>query len=107
MSFALVEAGGLPESPLDAAAAFHARILPQARLAHGDVVLAFDHADHTHDGWRLVAVQELAREAAPRRVNAVAGPAGAEREAVLAYLAAAQGVTGQVLQVAGNPTVSA
>jgi len=102
-AFAVIEAGGLPDSPLDAAVEFHARILPQARMAAGDVVLAFDPADHTHHAWRLAAVQDLAREAAPRRANAVVGTAGAGRDRVLAFLANAPGVTGQMLQVDGNP----
>jgi hypothetical protein len=42
-------------------------------------------------------VQTLAREAAPLRVNAVAGSDPAAIEAALAYLAAADGVTGQYL----------
>lgn len=102
--FRLIDAAGLPESPLDAAAEFHAVIVPQARAAliASDVVLAFSSADHPHAAWRLAAVQELAREAAPGRVNAVAGPAGAGQAAVLAYLDRAPGVTGQVLQVDSN-----
>jgi hypothetical protein len=31
----------------------------------------FPPANHEHRGWRLAAVQQLAREHAPRRVNAV------------------------------------
>jgi hypothetical protein len=106
--FALIDAACLPESPLDAAAEFFASIVPQARaaLAASDVVIAFSSADHAHAAWRLAAVQELAREAAPHRVNAVAGPAGAGQAAVLAYLGRAPGVTGQVLQVDGNSAQS-
>lgn len=109
MSTALIEAAGLAESPLDAAAQFHGRIVPLARdaLAAGDVVVAFDPADHTHAGWRLAAVQELAREAAPRRVNAVVGGAGSSRDQVIAFLGRAPGVTGQILTVDGNPPQSA
>ena len=101
-AFGLIAAQGLPDSSLDAAAEFHAAIVPQVRAEAGDVVLAFDPADHSHSAWRLAAVQELAREAAPRRVNAVAGPAGAAQAAVLEYLANAPGVTGQILQADGN-----
>ena len=97
--YTLIDAAGLPGSPLDAAAEFHAAIVPQVRSATSDVVLAFDPADHSHRVWRLAAIQELAREAAPRRVNAVIGAAQA---AVLKYLATAPGVTGQMLQVDGN-----
>ena len=100
--YGLIVAAGLPDSPLDAAAEFHAAIVPQVRAEPGDVVLAFDPADHSHGAWRLAAIQELAREAAPRRVNAVVGPAGAAQAAVLEYLANAPGVTGQMLQADGN-----
>ena len=100
--YTLIDAAGLPGSPLDAAAEFHAAIVPQVRSATGDVVLAFDPADHSHRVWRLAAIQELAREAAPRRLNAVVGPAGAAQAAVLEYLANAPGVTGQMLQADGN-----
>ncbi len=102
--FRVIDAAGLPESPLGAAAEFHSILVPQARtaLAAGDVVIAFEPADYTHAAWRLAAVQELAREAAPRRVNAVAGPAGPGQAAAMAFLERAPGVTGQVLQVDGN-----
>ena len=62
-----------------------------------DLVLIFPPADHTHTGWRLAAVQSLAREQAPRRVNAIAGGHGAAIAAALAYLDAADGVTGPYL----------
>ena len=106
--FRLIDATGLPASPLDAAAEFHAGVVPPAReaLLSADVVIGFASADYPHAAWRLAAVQELAREAAPRRVNAVAGPAGTGRDSALAYLANAPGVTGQVLQVDGNPAQS-
>lgn len=93
---------GLPAAPLDAAAAFHARWLARARaeLAEGsDLALVFPPAAHSHTAWRLAAVQELAREAAPLRVNALVGDAGEALAAMLAWLAGAGAVTGQVLTV--------
>ena len=93
---------GLPAAPLDAAAAFHARWLARARaeLADGcDLVLVFPPAAHPHDAWRLAAVQELAREAAPLRVNALVGDTGEAIAAMLDWLAGAGAVTGQVLTV--------
>jgi hypothetical protein len=71
MRVLLVE--GLPAEPLAAAADFHARILPQIAAPQGDLALVFPVADHTHRGWRLAAVQALARAHAPCRVNALAG----------------------------------
>lgn len=103
-----IDARGLPAAPLDAAAAFHARIVPQARKAAGhDLVIVLDNADHTHLGWRQSAIEALAREAAPSRVNAVVGPAGRELDQSCTFLAAAPGVTGQVLQTDGNSPDSA
>jgi hypothetical protein len=63
----------------------------------GLLVLVFPPADHTHSAWRLAAVESLAREQAPRRVNAVASADEAAIAAALAYLVKAEGVTGQYL----------
>jgi len=95
----------LPEAPLDAAAAFHREHLARAREAlslEDAAVLLFDPAGHEHDAWRLAAVRELAREAAPKRVNAIAGSDTAAIEQAMAYLEAAHGVTGQLLAVDGK-----
>ncbi len=71
----MLRVAGLPEAPLDAAAAFHAGQLSSVRarsLAEVDgLVLVFPPATREHRGWRLAVVQELAREAAPKRVNGV------------------------------------
>ena len=89
----------LPAAPLEAAAHFYQTIVPQVRAERQcSVLILFDAADHTHEAWRKAAVGELARDAAPRRVNAVAGPPGASLEAVCAYLDTADGVTGHVLK---------
>lgn len=92
-----VRIDGLPADPLDAAAAFHADHVPALRAVADDLLIVWPLADHTHRGWRLAAVQELARVAAPRRVNAVAGRTDAAISAAARYLAAAPGLTGQVL----------
>lgn len=104
MAQALVVAHGLPESPLDAALVFYDRLVPQIRAAAmaDDCAVLFDPADHTHQAWRLAAVQQLAREAAPARINAVVGSDEVQISEVLAFLAAAPGVTGQLLAVAGK-----
>ncbi len=90
---------GLPNTALAAAAAFHADWLPglTADTSGEDLALIFPPADHTHRGWRLAAVQGLARELAPRRVNALAASDEAAIAAALAYLAGADGLTGQYL----------
>ena len=92
----------LPQAPLDAAADFYLRELPEIRddsdiLPDHDLVIVFEPASHEHRAWRLAAVQELAREMAPRRVNALASADGAATAAGLTYLAGAAGLTGQYL----------
>lgn len=97
---------GLPESALDAAAAFHSDWLPQARAllaAPGpgeDLVLIFPSALYDHRAWRLAAVQGLARTASPRRVNAVVGDGAPAVDETVAWLARSPGVTGQLLELA-------
>lgn len=106
---ALLRVGPLPREALAAAARFHALVLPRV-LALLDppppeedhVTLVFEPADHTHRGWRLAAVQGLAREHAPMRINALAGDDEAAIAAAARYLARAEGVTGQLLPLDGN-----
>lgn len=103
----LVSARGLPDAPLDAAERFHATVVQPVRAlmaSLGAVVVLFDTADHTHENWRVAAIQELAREAAPGRVNAIAGADPTAIDQAIAWLAQAPGVTGQILQVDGNPS---
>ena len=102
---ALVTAADLPESPLDAAAQFHAAIVPVIRekLAEAtEIVVNFGPAEHSHRAWRLAAIQELAREAAPVRVNGLVGPDGEGAHAVMRFLENAPGITGQLLAVDGK-----
>ena len=98
---AVLEVPPLPTVPSAAAAAFHHEVLTRAAalLDSGAECLAliFPPSDHTHRGWRLAAVQALAREHAAARVNAVAGGGAPAQAAALAYLEAAAGVTGQYL----------
>jgi hypothetical protein len=54
-------------------------------------------AAHDHRDWRLALARDLAREAAPRRVNVVAGSPGEALEQTLRFLADAPGVTGQYM----------
>ena len=110
MAQRIFEARGLPDDPLDAAAAFHTTFAAPVRaaLAAGDnLALVFDPADHAHAGWRLALVQDLARAAAPLRVNAVVGGEGEDMAELVRYLANAPGVTGQILMVDAIPAASA
>lgn len=88
---------GLPADPLAAAARFHGNVAPALAGAGDDLLLVFPPADHAHRGWRLAAVQMLARAAAPRRVNAVACASEAATRAAERYLGEAGGLTGQYL----------
>jgi hypothetical protein len=101
MAQAVLRVEGLPESTLDAAEAFYEAWLPQARAAcrTDDTVIVFPSAPYDHRGWRVAAVQDLAREAAPRRINGVTGDDNEAIAATLHWLAAAPGVTGQLLAV--------
>lgn len=96
---ALLRVGALADLPLDAAAQFHARVVQQARDLReaGCLTLLFAPADHTHRAWRTAAVQGLARELAPVRVNAIASDDEVAIAAASAYLDRAEGVTGQYL----------
>jgi hypothetical protein len=72
---------------------------PPELLAGRSITIVFPSADHTHRAWRLAAVQELAREVAPMRLNAIAGDDEAAVREACAYLQEAGGVTGQLLDV--------
>jgi hypothetical protein len=89
----------LPESALDAAGTFMAFHLEAARaaLSQADctaLAIILAPAGHDHADWRRALARDLAREAAPKRVNVVAGTPGAARNDVLRFLADAPGVTG-------------
>jgi hypothetical protein len=97
-----IEVAVLPDAPLDAAGAFMAFHLEAARAALADpettaLVIILPHAGHDHRDWRLGLARDLAREAAPKRVNVLAGGQGEARAAALRFLADAPGVTGHYL----------
>ena len=102
MGQAVLRIDGSPESALDAAAAFHRDWLPRARrlLCEADALaLVFTAAAYDHRGWRLAGIQDLAREATPRRVNGIAGDDPDAIDQTTAWLASAPGITGQLLTV--------
>lgn len=94
-----VRIAGLPDDPLEAAAEFHARHVPELRATTEDLLVAFPAADHTHRGWRLAAVQMIARAKAPLRINAVSGGSEEAIAAAAEYLARAPGLTGQLISL--------
>jgi len=98
----LVEVTDLPQGALDAAAAFMALHLAPVRAALAQpgmsaLAIVLRPAPRNHDDWRRALARDLAREAAPCRVNVVAGEPGTALEAGLRFLADAPGVTGQYL----------
>jgi hypothetical protein len=102
MGQAVLRIEGLPNGALDAAARFHRDWLDRAREALGAneaLALVFPAAAYDHRGWRLAAVQDLAREAAPKRVNGVAGSDEQAIATTIEWLAQAPGITGQLLAV--------
>jgi hypothetical protein len=112
MNSGTVDAKGLANSPLDAAADFYARIVPAIREAmarSSDLAIVFDPADHSHSAWRLAAVQEIAREAAPCRVNGlVASRSNLNGTAqALQFLHDSPGISGQLLTVDANAAETA
>lgn len=102
---ALVRVGDLPADPMAAAAAFHgpfqAALQTTLDAGHKAVTLVFRPADHAHREWRMAAVAMLARVRAPQRINAVESDDERAIAAAAAYLARAEGVTGQVLPLDG------
>lgn len=100
-------ATGLPDDPVAAATAFYADIVPDLRAApeRPSLAVLFSPADHSHAAWRLAAIQQLARDAAPAtRVNAVVvNPADEEGTAeVIRFALTAPGITGQIIEVANT-----
>ena len=100
---ALLRVARLPAEALAAAAQFHAEVVPEAHLlldARPDcLTLVFAPDSHAHRGWRLAAIQSLAREYAPARVNALVTESEHALAAALKFLEAAPGVTGQLLEL--------
>jgi hypothetical protein len=106
MAQVVLRVEALPTESPDAASAFYLEWLPRARaaLAEGqDLVLVFPPAAHDHRAWRLAAMQGLAREAAPLRVNGLEGGqsegGGDGLAAMIDWLAGAAAITGQLLAV--------
>ena len=105
MGQAVLRIEGLPHGALDAAAAFHVDWLPRAlALLHppalGELlVLVFPAAPYDHRGWRLAAIQDLARAAAPNRINGITGDSESAIARTIDWLAQAPGITGQLLAV--------
>ncbi|KQM18318.1 Rossmann fold domain-containing protein [Novosphingobium sp. Leaf2] len=105
----LLHLGPLSDDALDAAADFHARLLPaiEATMRGGvdSLTLVFLPAAADHRGWRLAMVQGLARHFAPSRVNALESDDPAAIAAAKTWLDGAGGITGQLLPLNGTGAV--
>lgn len=99
-----LEVGTLPAQPLDAASAFIALYLPQARALIEDpaasaLAIVLPPADAAHADWRRTLARDLAREYTPKRANVIAAAPGEGLAAMLRYLSDAPGVTGHYCEV--------
>jgi len=97
-----LEIGLLPTSALDAQTAVMALHLEAARAlladpANTSLAIILPPAARDHRDWRLALARDLAREAAPTRVNIVSAHPGEALADTLRFLADAPGVTGQYL----------
>ena len=104
---ASLHVGELSSDPLEAAAAFYAHVVPGIRddfreLNDLVLVVVFEPAGHEHRAWQLAAIQELARAAAPGRVNGLVGSDEDVIRKAIDYLWEAPGVTGQLLTLDGE-----
>lgn len=106
----LLHLGPLSEDALEAAADFHARLLPSIEMTllggADPLTLVFlpgnREGGHDHRAWRLAAVQGLARRFAPSRINAVESDEPKAIAATARWLDGAGGVTGQLLPLNGT-----
>jgi hypothetical protein len=90
--------GSRPDAARAASPHHHPADGPPPRTGE-DLVLIFPSAPYDHRAWRLAAIQDLARAAAPRRVNGIVGSDEGGIEQAIEWLAEAPGITGQLLAV--------
>jgi len=90
----------LPEGSLQASAVFFAEHLEKvrAKLGQGDLVITLPSAGPDHTDWRQALARDLARAAAPMRVNVIGAGDAEGKEALIRYLADAKGLTGHYCQ---------
>ena len=113
MGHLVVYLGDLPDAPTEAAAHFFSKHAPEARelllvggwkrLGRSEEPDALTYiipfGGREHEAWQRAAIQTLARELAPKRVNGVIGDGLELTDQVTAWLGDARGITGQLLSV--------
>jgi hypothetical protein len=106
MSYAVLRTGALPDHALDASREFHSTWLDQVRALIADggeaVTIVMPLAPYDHADWRRAVARDLARAAAPVRVNVIASDEPAAIASALGFLESAPGVTGQYLPLDGE-----
>ncbi len=101
----VLQVESLSEAALDAAAEFSTKWLPKARAALADsdsLTIVLPLAPYDHDDWRRALARDLAREAAPKRVNIIAADDENRIEETSGYLRNAPGITGQYLPLTSD-----
>ncbi|KEO90814.1 hypothetical protein EH31_07185 [Erythrobacter longus] len=100
MTLAQYHVSDLPEGPLQASAVFFAGHLDAVReaMGKGDLVIVLPPAGPDHTDWRQSLARDLARDAAPTRVNVIGAGDETQCRALIGYLAGAKGVTGHYAQ---------
>lgn len=98
---AVITVEGLPRDAVGAASTFYAEWAGQIARAASEgateVAVVLPAAGADHSDWRRAAARDLARSAAPVRVNLMAPGGAASCSATLTYLRDAPGVTGHYL----------
>lgn len=106
MAQAVLRIETLSLDALEAAQVFHRDWVPQVRSMLATnveaVAIVLPPAAPAHRDWRLAVSRDMARSAAPQRVNLVAGDCEAAVAQALAYLDRAPGITGQYLPLVGQ-----
>lgn len=94
------------EPVAEAAEFYRSHIAPIQQLAeeHDCVTVIFGGSDKARTVWRRAAIESLAREQAPKRINGISGGQQDRIMATSRYLASAHGITGQVLLLSDSPS---
>ena len=103
---AIIRVEPLPQSALDAAAAFHADYVDRVREAASAgsecVIVVMQPAPFDHADWRRAAARDLARAHPDHCVNIVAGLEGGALARMVEFLSRAPAITGQYLPLADS-----